>query len=101
MYRNDRPYARAVRLSVRGFLFARFIAMVAWALLLLASYGTYRALAPHIGNGFFRWVVNMGTFGGAIVLGNAAQAYVLQRLDPEGDLRRQVREQSEAARRES
>jgi hypothetical protein len=46
------PYARAVRLSVRGFLVARFIAMVAWALLLLAGYATYRALASHIDNEF-------------------------------------------------
>ncbi len=74
--------------------------MVAWALLLLAAYGTYRTLAPHIGNGFLRWVVNMGTFAAAIGLGYAMQAYVLTWLDPEGDLRRQVREQSEAARHE-
>ena len=74
--------------------------MVAWALMLLAGYGTYRALAPHLGTGFVRWVANVGTFAASIWLGNAVQARVLAWLDPEGELRRQVREQSEAARRQ-
>jgi hypothetical protein len=43
----------------------------------------------------------MGTWAAAIVLGNVMQAYVLKRLDPDGDLRRQVRQQSEHARHTS
>jgi hypothetical protein len=89
-----------VRLSVRGFLFARFIAMVAWSLLLMAGFLTYSALEPHLGSGMERWVASLATLAGSIWLGKTTQQHALHWLDPDGELRRQVREQSEVARRE-
>ena len=83
------------RLSVRGFLVARFIAMLAWILLLVLGYLCYRALAPHVAGDWARWLLNLATLAGAIALGLALQRRVLARLDPEGDLRRQVHQASE------
>lgn len=85
--------------TVRGFLYARFIAMVAWAVLIAAGYLTYRALAPNIASDFLRWILSLGSLAASIWLGYLVQRRVLHRLDPDGELRRQVREHSEAERR--
>jgi hypothetical protein len=90
-----------VKLSVRGFLIARFIAMVSWVLLLAAGYLTYSTLDPHIGSDFVRWLVRLATLAATIWLGYVVQRRALLWLDPDGELRRQVREQSEATRRRS
>ena len=94
-------YPRAVQLSVRGFLTARFIAMLCWVLLLAAGYLTYSTLAPHVGSDFVRWIVSLATLTASIWLGNVVQRRALLWLDPDGELRHQVREQSEATRRRS
>lgn len=82
-------------LSVRGFLVARFIAMLAWVLLLLLGYLAYRALAPHISNDWARSLLNLATLAASIALGNLIQRRVLAWLDPDGELRREVRQASE------
>jgi hypothetical protein len=94
-------YPQAVQLSVRGFLIARFVAMVCWVLLLVAGYITYSTLAPHIGSDFVRWVVSLTTQVASIWLGYVVQRRALLCLDPDGEIRRQLREQSEATRRQS
>lgn len=90
-----------MHLSVRGFLVARFIAMVCWVLLLAAGYLTYGTIAPHIGSDFVRWLVSLATLAASIWLGYVVQRRALLWLDADGELRRQVREQSEATRRRS
>ena len=84
-------YPQAVQLSVRGFLTARFIAMVCWVLLLAAGYFAYSTLAPHIGSDFVRWLVSVATLAASIWLGNVVQRRALLWLDPDGELRRQLR----------
>jgi hypothetical protein len=82
-------------LSVRGFLVARFIAMLTWVVLLVLGYLSYRALAPHVSNDWARWLLNLATLAAAIALGNVIQGRVLAWLDPDGELRREVRRASE------
>ena len=77
-------------LSLRGFLVARFIAMLAWVLLLVLAYLGYRALAPYVSNEWARWLLNLATLAAAIALGTVTQRRVVAWLDPDGDLRRQV-----------
>ena len=89
-----------MQVSVRGFLYARFIAIVAWVLLLAAGYLAYRTLAPHIASDWLRWFVSLATLAGSIWLGFLIQRRALLWLDPDGELRRQVQEESEAARQE-
>jgi len=79
-----------VQLSVRGFLFARFLAMLAWAALLVTGYFLYSSVAPHLPSGFLRWVWNIAVLAGTIWLGFALQRRTLQWLDPDGTLRHQV-----------
>ena len=81
-----------MQLSVRGFLIARFIAMVAWFLWLIAGFQTYGALESHLAVGPERGVVGVATLLGTIWLGRTIQQRVLLRLDPDGELRRRVRE---------
>ena len=90
-----------MHLSVRGFLLARFIAMMCWVLLLAAGYIAYSTLTPRIGSDFVRWLISLATLAASICLGYVAQRRALLWLDPDGELRRQVREQSEAPRRRS
>ena len=94
-----RSYSLPVQLSVRGFLLARFIAMAAWVVPVAVGYLACRQAAPHISSDFLRWLVSMSTLIAAIGLGLLVQRRTLQWLDPEGELRRQVHEQSESARR--
>lgn len=89
-----------MQLSVRGFLYARLIALVAWVVLIASGYLAYRMVAPHVASDFLRWIVNLATLAASIGLGLLVQRRVLQWLDPDGELRRQVHEQSEAARQE-
>lgn len=86
------PYSRPVQFSVRGFLMARFIAMVAWFVWLVVGFQTYEALKRHLAEGPERWVASVATLVGTIWLGLTIQQRVLQRLDPDGELRRRVRE---------
>jgi membrane protein DedA with SNARE-associated domain len=83
------------KLSVRGFLVARFIAMLAWVLLLVLGYLRDRALAPHLSTDWARWLLNLATVAASVALCLALQRRALHWLDPEGDLRPQVRQASE------
>lgn len=89
-----------MQLSVRTFLYARFLAMVAWVLLITGAYLAYKTVAPHIASDFLRWILDAGTVALSITLGLFVQRRVLHWLDPDGELRRQVRAQAEAARDE-
>lgn len=84
---------------MRGFLVARFIAMLGWVAILAAGHLSYRGIAPLIDNDFARWLVNLLTLGLTIGGGLALQRKALHWLDPDGELRRAVREEAESARR--
>ena len=88
-------YPRRVQLSVRGFLFARFLAMLVWVGFLVAAYFIYSAVAQHIASDLVRWIWNLAVLVGTIWLGFTAQRWALESLDPDGELRRQVREQAD------
>ena len=75
--------------------------MVCWVLLLAAGYIAYSTLTPRIGSDFLRWLISRATLAASICLGYVAQRRALLWLDPDGELRRQVRKQSEATRRRS
>ena len=75
--------------------------MIVWVVLLAAGYLAYSMLAPHIGSDWLRWVVNLIILAASIWLGLYVQKRVLLWLDPSGELRRQVQERWEAARREA
>jgi hypothetical protein len=94
--RGSRPsgtYPEAVQLSVRGFLYARFIAMLAWVVWMVAGGLTYRTLASRIASDSVRGIVIWSTMAATIWLAFVTQRRVLHWLDPDGELRRQVGEQ--------
>jgi hypothetical protein len=90
-----------VQLSVRGFLIARFIAMVCWVLLIAAGSISYSFVAPHVGSDVVRWIASLATLAASLGLGYVVQRRALLWLDPDGELRRQVHEESAPTRRRS
>lgn len=98
---DEDPRPRPARLSVRGFLYARYLAMVAWVVLVVAAHLAYRTIAPHVANDFLRWLLNVATLAASIALGLLIQRSALQWLDPDGELRRQVAHDEQKSRREA
>ncbi|GAB3077604.1 hypothetical protein [Pedococcus soli] len=98
---GEEPRSRPARLSVRGFLFARYLAMVAWVVLVMAAYLVYRTISPNIDSDFLRWLLNLATLAASIALGLFIQRRALRWLDPDGELRRQVAHDERESRREA
>ena len=67
--------------------------MLTWALLFLAAFLAHEALASHIHQDFLRWLLGVATLSMSFSAGRWLQSRLLNRVDPDGKRRRDLREQ--------